>query len=135
MTISSFITAFLCSPQALQKIHLANHIHCLAELLHADTIQQLEVALLGTLAAKMLDMLLKATTSQPSCVPLPSKPFCSAATLATTIVAAPQVAIAGVIQLEGLSSTEAAISESIPLPATSSDTKVIPSKCHKTCLP
>ena len=57
MTISSFITAFLCSPQALQKICLVNHIHSLAELLHTDAIQQLEVALLGTPVAKMLDVL------------------------------------------------------------------------------
>ena len=48
MTISSIIIAFLCSPQALQKIQLANHIHSLAELLHADAAQLLEVALLGT---------------------------------------------------------------------------------------
>ena len=123
MTISSLITAFLCSPQALQKICLANHICSLVELLHADAIQQLEVALLGSPAANMLDVLLMATTSQPSCMPLPSKPFCSAATLAMTLVAPPQVPIAGVTQVEGLPSTEVAISESRPSPATSSDTK------------
>ena len=99
MTISSFITAFLCSPQGLQKIHLVNHICSLAELLHADTIQELEVALLGTPAAKMLDMLSMATTSQPLCTPLSFQPFHSATTPATTssmIVAPSQVPIAGV---------------------------------------
>ena len=55
--IHSFITTFLFT-QALQKIRLANHIHSLAELLHADAIQQLELALLGSLAAKLLDVLL-----------------------------------------------------------------------------
>ena len=55
--IHSFITTFLFI-QALQKIRLANHIYSLAELLHVDTIQQLEVALLGSLAEKLLDVLL-----------------------------------------------------------------------------
>ena len=54
--IHSLITIFPVT-QALQKIRLANHIHSLAELLHADAIQQLEVALLGSLAAKLLDVL------------------------------------------------------------------------------
>ena len=34
--------------QALQKIHLGSHIRHMADLLHVDAIQQLEVALLGT---------------------------------------------------------------------------------------
>ena len=34
--------------QALQKIYLASHIRSMADLLHADVIQQLEVALLGS---------------------------------------------------------------------------------------
>ena len=54
--IHSFITVFVFT-QALQKIRLANHIHSLAELLHADAIQQLELALLGSPAAKLLDVL------------------------------------------------------------------------------
>ena len=132
MTISSFITVFLCSPQALQEIHLVNQIHSLAELLHMDKIQQLEVVLLGTPAAKMLDMLLMATTSQPLCTLLSSKPFNSATTPATTslmIVAPPQVTIVGVTQVEESPSTGAAASKS--LPSTSSDPKVIPSKCQR----
>ena len=88
----------------------------MAELLHTDTIQQLEVALLGTPAAKMLDILSMATTSQPLGTPLSSKPFHSATTLATTslmIVAPPQVPIAGVTQVKDLPSTEAATRKSI----------------------
>ena len=54
--IHSFITAFVCI-QALQKIRLTNHICSLAELLHADAIQQLELALLGSPVAKLLDVL------------------------------------------------------------------------------
>ena len=96
MTISSFIMAFLCSPQALQKICLANHIQSLAELLHADAVQQLEVALLGTLAAKILDVLLMATTSQP-CKPPLSKPPHLVTTLALTssMIVAPPGALSG----------------------------------------
>ena len=52
----SLITAFV-STQDLQKIRLANHIHSVVQLLHADTIQQLELALLGSPAAKLLDVL------------------------------------------------------------------------------
>ena len=51
ITIYSLITAFVFT-QALQKIRLANHIHSLAELLHADAIQQLELALLGSPVAR-----------------------------------------------------------------------------------
>ena len=72
MAIHSFITAF-CPTQALQKIHLTNHIHSLAELLHADMIQQFEIALLGTPVAKILDVLMMATKSQTSSIPLSSK--------------------------------------------------------------
>ena len=43
--------------QALQKICQASHIRSMADLLHADTIQQLEVALLGSPAAQILDLL------------------------------------------------------------------------------
>ena len=44
--------------QALQKICLANHIKSMAELLHAEAIQQLEVALLGSPNAHIIDLLL-----------------------------------------------------------------------------
>ena len=49
--------------QALQKIQLVSHIHGLAELLHADAMQQLELVLLGYPAAKVLDVLEMATQS------------------------------------------------------------------------
>ena len=136
MTISSFIMAFLCSLQALQKIHLANHIWSLAELLHADAVQQLEVVLLGIPAAKILDMLLMAITLQPHTPPL-SKPPCPVTTPASTssmIVASSQVPMAGVTQVPGpetLPSTEAAISEGRPSPSTSADPQAIPSKCRR----
>ena len=43
--------------QALQKICLASHIRYMADLLQADAVQQLEVALLGSLAAQVVDLL------------------------------------------------------------------------------
>ena len=42
---------------ALQKICLARHIKSMADLLHADAVQQLEVALLGSPAAQIIDLL------------------------------------------------------------------------------
>ena len=43
--------------QALQKICLVNHITSMADLLHANAIQQLEVAVLGSSAAQVIDLL------------------------------------------------------------------------------
>ena len=43
--------------QALQKICLANHICSMADLLHVDAMQQLEVALLGSPVAGIIDLL------------------------------------------------------------------------------
>ena len=43
--------------QALQKICLTSHIRSMADLLHASMIQQLEVALLGSPAAQVIDLL------------------------------------------------------------------------------
>ena len=59
--------------QVLQKIHLADHIKRMAELLHADAIQQLEVAILGSPATQILDlhgagMRQPASTSQGSVI-------------------------------------------------------------------
>ena len=43
--------------QTLQKIHLANHPKSMVELPHAEAIQQLEVAVLGSPAAHVIDLL------------------------------------------------------------------------------
>ena len=43
--------------QALQKFCLVSHIRSMAYLLHANAIQQLEVALLGSPAAQVIDLL------------------------------------------------------------------------------
>ena len=52
--------------QALLKIHLADHIHSLAELLHTDALQQLGVALLGSLAVNLINILLVSLQSMSS---------------------------------------------------------------------
>ena len=49
--------AALLVTDALQKICLVSHIRHMADLLQADAIQQLEVALLGTLAVQVVDLL------------------------------------------------------------------------------
>ena len=135
MTIHSFITAFLCSPQVLQKICLVTHIHSLAELLHTDAIHQLEVVLLGTPAAKILNMLMMATKSQPLCTPLSYKLLHSATTPSATtslmIVVPSQVPIAEVTHVEESPSTDMATSKTMPSSSTSSDPKFIPSKCQR----
>ena len=43
--------------EALKKIHLVSHIRHMADLLQADAIQQLEVALLGTLVVQVINLL------------------------------------------------------------------------------
>ena len=118
----------------MQKICLAYHIQNLAELLHADAIQQLEVVLLGTPAAKVLDVLSLATFSQQAYTSFSSKSFpaTTPASTSSTIVAPPQVPIAGVTQVpasEKLPSTEMAVSDSKA--STSSGPEVTPSKCYK----
>ena len=137
MAIHSLITAF-CSPQALQKICLTNHIHSLAELLHADVIQQLEVALLGIPAAKILDVLMMATKSETSSTPLSSKLLHSATTLLATtpctIVLPPKVPIVGVIEVEEPPLVEASTSKKIPSPSTLADHEVGSSKCRRIIL-
>ena len=49
-----------------QKIHLADHICSLAELLHADALLQLEVALLGSPVMSLINILLVSLQSMSS---------------------------------------------------------------------
>ena len=57
----NFLSSISLNPssylQALQKICLANHIRWMVDLLHTDAVQQLEVALLGSPASKVIDPL------------------------------------------------------------------------------
>ena len=55
--------------QALQKICLVDHRRHMADLMHADAVQQLEVALLGLPTAEVVDLLLMdLSKSKPSMV-------------------------------------------------------------------
>ena len=81
-TIYSLIPAFVLN-QALQKIRLVNHICSLAELLHANAMQQLELALLGSPVARLLDMLAMGIQHQTTSLCLTSVPLCPSATLST----------------------------------------------------
>ena len=65
-------------------------------MLHADAMQQLEVALLGTPAAKVMDIITMATSSSQVCPSVPSRPSITPAVKASTTLAPPQVPIAGV---------------------------------------
>ena len=77
----NFLSSILLNPsfhlQALQKICLANHIRHMADLLQADAVQQLEVALLGSPAAQVVDLLsrgLAQTMSSTSATPAQPHP-------------------------------------------------------------
>ena len=129
IAICSLITAFV-STQELQKICLANRIHSLAELLHADEIQQLEVALLGLLATRVLDILMMAIQSQTSSTPLSSRSLHSATT-SSVIVSPPQVPKVGVTKVEEPPLAEASTSRKMPPPTTSTDPKAGSSKYRR----
>ena len=105
-------------------------MHSLAELLHTDMIQQLGVALLGTPAAKILNILMMATKSQPSFTPLSSKLLCSATTpLVTTpsmIVVPPQVPIVEVTEVKEPPLAEAPTNKEMPSPSTQQIMKLVP---------
>ena len=125
--IHSFITAFHFT-QALQKIRLANHICSLVELLHTDVIQQLEVALLGSLAAKLLDVLLMSMQHQTAPLQSTTVPPCPLATSSIS-PSLPSVAIMGAMDKAGLADARATLSE-IPAPKPSTETEAMPSKCQ-----
>ena len=114
--------------QALQKIRLASHICRLAELLHANAMQQLELALLGSPAAKVLDVLAMATQSHTSACPS-SMPL-HLATASSVPVSAPSVPIIEVTETVETMEVKASTSKMSPL-TTSADIEIAPCKCHR----
>ena len=132
IAIHLLIPAFV-STQALQQICLTNHICSLTELLHTDAMQQLEVALLGLPAARILDILMMATQSQTSSTPISSRSLHSA-TASSMIVLPPQVPIVGVTEVEELPLAEASTSKKMPPPTTSTDPKAGSSKYRRIIL-
>ena len=83
-----------CHLQALQQIYLADHIRWMADLLHADAIQQLEVALLGSPGLEVIDLLsgglvqAKAVTITTSAQPHPHNlnlhSYCTSSSLSSS---------------------------------------------------
>ena len=99
ITIYSLFPAFVPT-QALQKIRMANQVCSLAELLHADAMQQLELALLGSPVARLLDVLAmgiqhQTTSSQSTSV----SHHPSAISSATSSL--PSVPIMGITDIKG----------------------------------
>ena len=124
--IYSFITTFLFI-QSLQKIRLAKHIHSLGDLLHVDAIQQLEVALVGSPAATLLDVLLMNTQHQAALLQsntVPPQPLAASSILFSH----PSVPIAGMMDTVGLADAKATSSK-IPAPKPSTEAETMSSKC------
>ena len=80
--------------EALQKIHLTSHIICMADMLPADAIQQLEVALLGTLALQVIKLLAGGLASVFTSV-MPAQPCPKAYTLTPPVPPATSVLVVG----------------------------------------
>ena len=116
--IYSLITAFVFT-QALQKIRLANHICSLAELLHADAMPQLELALLGSPVARLLDGLTMGTQHQTASFYSTSVPLHPSTTLSMPS-APPSVPITGTTDTEEPVDTKVSTSKISP-PTMSAD--------------
>ena len=68
--------------------------------MHVDAIQQLEVVLLGTPTANMLEVISLATSSPQACTSVSSRASLTLASTSLTIVAPPKVPIAGVTPVQ-----------------------------------
>ena len=99
ITIYSLFIAFVFT-QTLQKIRLANHICSLVELLHANVIQQLELALLGSPAARLLDVLAMGTQHQTTSSHFTFVPL-HPSTTSSMPSASPSVPITGITDTKG----------------------------------
>ena len=126
ITIYSLITAFGFT-QALQKIRLANHIHGLAELHHANVIQQLELTLLGPPVARLLDMLVMHTQHQTASSHSTSVSLHPSTTLSMPS-APPSVPITGITDTEKPGDAKASTIKISP-PTTSADIEAASPKC------
>ena len=112
--------------QALQKICLVNHVKSRAELLHADVIQQLEVALLGSLAAQVIDLLatggMQPTPASKGNVILPPQAYTS------TLMAPPPptVPIVGITSSLPIASVSVGVSKAMVLDPQDHHSKTLP---------
>ena len=116
--------------QVLQKIHLINHMKSMAELLHADVIQQLEVALLGSPVTHVIGLLvaggMQPTQASKGNVILPPKAYTS------TLMAPPPPAVSIVGITSSLPNTSVSVSgsEVIVSDAQEVTPSIINPKCH-----
>ena len=81
--------------QALQNIQLVSHIKQMAEFLHCDAVQQLEVALLGTPMAQVIGILASGLASSPQ-LDTPFQPHPKLYTSASPSPHPPSVPIMGI---------------------------------------
>ena len=79
---------------------MAQYVHWLADQLHADAMQQLEVAMLGTPAADCIKVLasgLSSSSEQPMSRVLPAPPLITAAKAFTWIPPAPPPVVVPIV--------------------------------------
>ena len=127
ITIYSLFSAFVLT-QALQKIRLVNHNHSLAELLHADIMQQLELALLGSPVARLLDVLLMGIQQQIMSSCSTAVPLHPSTTLSTSS-SLPSVPIMGITNTESPAEAKASTIKVLP-PTMSTDVEAVSPKCY-----
>ena len=138
----NFLSSISLNPsshlQALQKIHLVNHIRWIVDLLHTDAVQQLEVALLGSPASEVIDLLSSGLVQTTSSTIVASAQSCLC-TFTSTCPAPPltSVLVVGV----STSSTSSHVPVVPPVESMSDDGEATPpkaktsrisddSKCH-----
>ena len=112
--------------QAQQKIWLVSHICSLAELLHADAMQRLESALLGSPTAKVLDAMGMATQSQKTFTS-PSSMFLHLTTTSFALMSTPSVPILEVTEMAEPMEVKASTNKMSP-PTTLVSIEIAPSK-------
>ena len=111
-----------------------SHIYSLAELLHADAMQQLELALLGSPTAKVLDVLPMATQSHTTFAHPSSMPL-HLTTVSSALIPTPSAPIPWVTEMVEPIEVKASTSKTSP-PTTLVDIKSVPSKhCRTTPMP
>ena len=132
MLPSIHLSLLLFSLRPYRKSGWQNHICSLVECLHADTIQQLELALLGSPAAKLLDIL--SVSLQHQAVPPRSTsiPFCPSTT-SSTPSSPPSIQIMGISEMAGLVEAKVSMSKISP-PKTSSEIEATSPK-HRGIIP
>ena len=91
--------------------------------------QQLDLALLGSPVAKLLDVLMMGIQHQTTSSQLTSMPLHPSATSSTPF-SLPSVPITGITDMEGLAEAKASTSKISP-PTMSTDVEAVTSKCHQ----